>query len=298
MSLLGKRVVAWIPYGRHKTVEILLAYLQRDHDRGIVDELWLYMNTKSQGQVEDRVWARRAASARPWVKLIKRPEGVRTYEKVQMNTMYAYRYMTDENTIFIRFDDDIVYIHEDAVENLVADAASGPQLCSFPIIINNAIVSHYLQTHGVIPLEEPDWPEVGNHCMDPIGWADGGFAVQLHERLLEHIDAGTVDEMFLHTSIPLRPQQFSVSCFASRGAEYARLDPPGVLGLEEEKWHTSVRPREIGEDNTLVPNALVSHLTFLTQWRHFEPSAPGGHLLGEYRRRATRLTERQLYGAD
>jgi hypothetical protein len=279
-----KRVVAWVPYGRHRTVEILLSYLQRDHDRGLVDELWFYMNTKPQGQAEDRVWARKIANSRDWVKQVRRPENVRIFNKLQMNTMYAYRYMLDPDTIFIRFDDDIVYVEPGCIEALVQDSLGGPQLCSFPIIINNAVVSHHLQRHGIIPLEEPDWPEVGNHCMDPIGWTDGQFAVQLHELLLAHIDAGTVDELFMHTTLPLRPQQFSVSCFASRGSEYAKID--GVLPTEEERWHTVVRPRELGEDNTLVPNALVSHLTFLTQWRHFAPGAPGGHILDEYRKRA------------
>jgi hypothetical protein len=281
----GKRVVAWTPYGRFRTVEILLSYLQRDHDRGLVDEYWLYMNTRrgEEGK-DDREWARRIATRRDWVKQVRRPDDVRIYRKIQMNTMYAYRFMVDEDTIYIRFDDDIVYLEPGCVEALAMDALGGPQLCSFPIIINNAVVSHHLQSHGLIPLAEPDWPEVGNHCMDPIGWTDGGFAVRLHELLLSHIDAGTVDELFMHTTLPLRPQQFSVSCFAARGSEYAKIN--GVLDTEEERWHTVVRPRELGEDNTLVPNALVSHLTFLTQWRHFAPGAPGGHILDEYRKRA------------
>jgi hypothetical protein len=263
----GKRVVAWIPYGRKKYVSILLKYLQRDHDRGLIDELWFYMNTDLQGQQEDRVWASRVARQWDWVKTFSRPKDLPRYPKKQMNTMYAYRAMTDPDTVYVRFDDDIVYVHENAVKEIVEHKIVSPGLCSFPIIINNAICSWWLQQDGRIPLEEPDWPEVGFHCMDPIGWADGGFAIQLHDLLLKHIENGTVDQLFAHHNFDLPPKQFSVSCFASLGSDYARVG--GELPAEEEDWHTKIRPAQLGVDNTIVGSALVSHYSFLTQWRHF-----------------------------
>ncbi|HKN44985.1 MAG TPA: hypothetical protein VJW23_13780, partial [Propionibacteriaceae bacterium] len=91
----GKRVVAWIPYGRAKTVSILFKYLQRDHKRGLIDELWFYMNTDLQGQEDDRRWASTTAREHDWVKTFSRPPGLHRYPKKQMNTMYAYRAMTD-----------------------------------------------------------------------------------------------------------------------------------------------------------------------------------------------------------
>lgn len=276
----GKRVVAWIPYGRAKYVSILLQYLQRDHDKGLIDELWFYMNTDlGPVQQDDRSWAAATARRRDWVKTFSRPPGLHRYPKKQMNTMYAYRAMTDRNTVFVRFDDDIVYVHERAVEELVRHSLSSPSLCSFPIIINNAICSWWLQQDGRIPTEEPDWPAVGFHCMDPIGWADGGFAVQLHDLLLKHIENGTVGELFAHHNFDLPPKQFSVSCFASCGGAYALLAPPGVLPGEEEDWHTKIRPAQLKVDNTIVGNALVSHYSFLTQWRHFTD----GRILEAYR---------------
>lgn len=276
----GKRVVAWIPYGRKKTVSILLPYLQRDHDRGLIDELWFYMNTDlGPQQQDDRLWAVSEARRRDWVSTFSRPKQLTRYAKKQMNTMYAYRFMTDPDTVFVRFDDDIVYVHENTVAEIVRHTLTSPGLCSFPIIINNAICSWWLQRDDRIPTEEPDWPLVGFHCMDPIGWADGGFAIQLHDLLLKHIENGTVSELFAHHNFDLPPKQFSVSCFASLGSDYAKLTPPGVLPAEEEDWHTKIRPAQLGVDNTIVGSALVSHYSFLTQWRHFQD----GRILEAYK---------------
>ncbi len=103
--------------------------------------------------------------------------------------------------------------------------------------------------------------------MDSVGWARGDFAVKMHELLLSKIDTNSVSDLFLYQDIPLAPrQQFSVSCFAVDGVDYAALTPPGHLDYpEEEHWHTVHRPEKVGKDNVIVGDALVSHYTFFPQ---------------------------------
>jgi hypothetical protein len=267
----GKKVVAWVPYGRAKTVSILLEYLQRDHDRGLIDELWLCLNMDVQ-QRDDRAWALKIALHRDWVALQERPHHVIKHERKQRNTGYFYQYMIDPDTIFVRFDDDVIYVHEDAVERIVLHAIHGDQVAVFPMIINNAICTHFLQRDGKVPLE---WGEVNLFCMDTNGWANGQFAIQLHEWFLAHLDNSTVESLFSHHDYQLpMGEQFSVSCFASRGSMYAELKPPGVLMpdqiLEEESWHTEIAPRYKKVPNKIAGNAFVSHFTFFTQHPFFE----------------------------
>lgn len=271
----GHRVVAWTPYGREPTVSILLAYMERDHARGIVDEWWLCLNTDPQ-QVSDLRYAYDLARRYSWIKIQDRPAGCPRKHPKQRNTGYFYRLMTDRDTVYVRFDDDIIYVHDDAVTHLVRHKLESPQLCSFALIANNAIVSWYLQAAGVIPAGGTQceinngyvWPRVGGpYCMDPVGWADGAFAVALHRLVLDHIKAGTVEDLYLYQDYPLQlGQQFSVSCFASLGSTYADLPQPGVLVPdEEESWHTTFQPHTIGIPNVLVGNAVVSHYTFFPQ---------------------------------
>jgi hypothetical protein len=297
----GKRVVAWTPYGRQETVAVLQSYLAREHERGLVDEWWLCMNT-DPGQEEDRRYAKYLSFYYPWVKLVNQPEGTERLHPKQRNTGYFYREMTDPDTVYVRLDDDIVYVHEDAVERLVnhrLEADSG--VASFPVMWNNSIISWYAQAAGVIPPAGTEttldfqmdttytWPQVGGpHCMDPVGWADGRFGVQLHRLLLEWLAEGTPDRAFLYQdfSLPIG-MQFSVSTFASLGSMYAGLETPGVLVPgEEESWHTIHQPRKIGQPNVIVGNALVSHYTFFPQG----PIIRATDILDRYRDQAKRLT--------
>lgn len=277
----GKRVVAWTPYGRTRTYSILIKYLQRDVERGLVDEVWAFMNTDPVGQEDDIAYAHKLAEQFPWFHLKHRPEGVNLgHLPKQRYTGLAYRYMTDSDTVYLRLDDDVVYIHDAAVENLVRARIEMPAPTAvFPIIINNAICSHFLQLCEKIPME---WGEVKPYCMDPTGWANGPFAVRLHEMLLEKIEQGDVESLYLYQDFPLQPgTQFSVSCFASLGSMYADLPHgPGVLVPdEEESYHTIHRPLATGAPNILRGDAIVSHFSFFPQ----HPFLNSTNLLDRYR---------------
>jgi hypothetical protein len=282
----GRRVIAWTPYGRRRTYSILIKYLERDVARGLVDEVWAFMNTDPTGQEDDIAYAHELADRFPWFHLKHRPEGVLIHGQKQRNTGYAYRYMTNPDTVYLRLDDDVVYLHESAIENLVRARIDMPApVAVFPIIINNAICSHFLQLCGKIPME---WGAVNAYCMDPTGWANGPFAVKLHEMLLDHIEAGTVESLYLYQDFPLQPgTQFSVSCFASLGSMYADLpDGPGVLVPdEEESYHTIHRPLATGAPNIIRGNAIVSHFSFFPQ----HPFLNATNLLDRYRELADKV---------
>lgn len=262
----GRRVIAWTPYGRVRTYSILIKYLQRDVERGLVDEVWAYLNTDPVGQEADIAYAHELAEQHHWFHLKHRPEGIDLGNLPKQRwTGLAYREMTDPDAIYLRFDDDVVYIHEAAIENLVRARLQMPAPTAvFPVIFNNAICSHFLQHCGKVPRE---WGDVGLYCMDPNGWANGPFAVKLHELLLDHIERGTVEDLYLYQDFPIQPgTQFSVSCFASLGSMYAGLPQPGVLVPdEEESWHTIHRPLATSTPNILRGDAIVSHWSFFTQ---------------------------------
>jgi len=259
------KVIAWTPYGRRNTVSILVEYVRRDVERGLIDEYWLYLNV-GKGQDADVEYMHELDRTYDWIRIVERPEDCRHRKPIQRNTGYAYRYMTDPNAIYMRLDDDIIYIHEDTVERLVRAKIERPMVTAcFPMIWNNAVCTYFGQTQGVIPTE---WGEAKPWCMDAVGWANGKFAVQMHEYLLDHIERDAVDELFLYHDPSLEiGQQFSVSCFTSSGEMYANLpDGPGVLVPdEEESWHTIFRTKTTGVPNIIIGDALVSHYSFFPQ---------------------------------
>lgn len=281
-------VIAWTPFGRERTYSILIKYLERDVERGLVDEVWLYLNTDPQ-QESDLRYAYQLDAKYPWVKLKERPTDCPRMRPKQRNTGFFYRHCTDPEAVYVRMDDDLVYVHEDFFEHLVKARLDWEPsvLCAFPIIINNAVVSWHLQQQRRIPGPSKGWKSVQlPYCMDQVGWADGDFAVGLHRLLLDHIQAGTVEELYMHHPVQLAPrQQFSVSCFATLGSDYADFEPVGNIGKEEEFWHSVHRPAEADRANIIVENALVSHWSFYHQ--HPELNASG--LLDVYRSLADKL---------
>lgn len=199
----GKKVVAFTPYGRERTVSVLYPYLKREHDIGVLDEWMLCMNTNSVGQEGDIEYAHKLAEENDWIKLYNRPgdpgwaDGLENPPEipsewnlgprapVQMNTGRFYVYMVDRDTIYLRFDDDIIYVHPEAVRRLVEAKVSRPgNIACFPVIITNAVSSWYMQKHGHIPLSYGLSP---NSCTPPVGWGSAEFAVRLHDLMLEHL---------------------------------------------------------------------------------------------------------------
>jgi hypothetical protein len=282
----GYRVVAWTPYGRQRTVSLLLTYMARDHQRGIVDEFWMCMNTDESDphQNVDRQYADDVASILPWVRQQIRPgpnhfidgmpphwrDGYRTLK--QENTGRFFWYMQDRGTIYVRFDDDIIWVHEDAITNMIDCLLNyrgtvGQQalpLAVFPIIWNNAISSWCLQKWGHVPME---WGRVQPSAVDPVGWGDPRFAEQLHGLLLHHLENDNPDACLTPKveTLGMR-QQFSVSCFAIKGDEYA--DIGGLMDYdreEEEHWLTQHRTGVLGRCNVVCGLAQVAHYTFFTQ---------------------------------
>ena len=98
----NRRVTAFTPFGRELTVSILYHYMKRDHDRGILDEWQLWMNTDDStvvvmngefhnvvGQLDDVLYAYKLERENDWIKVIERPLSVPLFRK-QLNTGLFY----------------------------------------------------------------------------------------------------------------------------------------------------------------------------------------------------------------
>lgn len=283
----GKKVVAWTPFGRERTVSLLVEYMRRERERGIVDEYVLYMNTPDD-RVDDRNYGLSLGEKYDWVTCMERPK--RHPGPIQRSTGYFYLSAIDRDTVYVRLDDDIVYVQEDAIENLVRKRLEAPApVAIFGTTWNNAIVSYFFQQQQDFHIPK-EWGTCGMFCMDPVGWANGQFAVNIHNLLLDKIEAGEADDvrLYMDYSIPAGTQ-FSVSCFASLGSMYADLpNGPGVLVPdEEESFHTIHEPLRIGGiPNLLTGDALVSHYTFQPQ----QPWVLSTNILERYAEVAKKLT--------
>jgi hypothetical protein len=302
-----KRVVAWIPYGREQTISILHKYLLMDE---VIDEIWLCMNTDPD-QVRDREYANELAEEHE--KIVIKPcpgpdhhvEGMPpnwagwNLKPKQLNTAKFPFYMQDPNAVFIRFDDDIVWVHPNTPQTLVDRVLDGrlDTLGVFALIYNNAISSWFLQKHGRVPME---WGKVGMgvqnphmvSAVDPVGWGDPGFAIKLHGYVLDKLENGLDDDLRLDAELQLGDaQQYSVSCFGISGQEYTDLN--GVLDFaEEEHWLTMHRAGVVNRRNVVCGMAPVSHFTFYTQREEMAKT----DILDRYRQACEYRWRQEMFG--
>lgn len=255
-------MVAVIPSGRQRTMSLLLQYLRAQ--RGLVDEVQMWQNTDPD-QVSDREWI--YSQRDDYCVVVELTNPTRLRPKQRNTGRFYEQCCTDPQTVYVRFDDDIVWMAPDAISNLVDCRLDNPEpFVVFATIWNNAIESAVQQELGRIGMEHG---KIKRHCVDPIGWGSPKFGVAVHEILLGHIAAGTTSQLH-HPNILLeepdpvtgqpRPLRFSVSCFAFHGADFV-----APIGEEEEHFIALDYPRESHRHNLLCGDALVSHYSFFTQ---------------------------------
>lgn len=293
MAYRGYKVVAFTPAGRKRTMSILLDNLSRFTD--IVDEYQVWMNTDPE-QTDDEKWLKTLPETYPWVRLIERQPNQERLEPKQMNTGYFYTNTVDEDTIYIRFDDDIVFIDDDFFKNLLDYRIDHPKpFLVMANIWNNAVISYIQQQLGNIPsdkyvIEEP-------YCMEPTAWQNGDFAHLIHRILLDKIYAGTTKDLLFGTTVLEDNERFSISCFAFFGKDFAKFgglvgqDGQGVIGHDEEMWLTEVYPATNDVFNVICGSALVAHYSFFAQ----RPTLDKTDILDKYRKLGRELLSGAYY---
>src|SRR5262245_15255943 len=118
----GYKVVSVTPFGRRRYVSLLDHYLRRA--RGIIDEHHFWVNTKNDADVE---WLRSCVATAPdFYRTIEIDQPYEDFWTLRIHTFF-HQYPNAPDTIFIRFDDDIVWIESQAIERLLAFRVANPR---------------------------------------------------------------------------------------------------------------------------------------------------------------------------
>ncbi len=281
----GYKIKPFVPAGRRQTLQILVRYFQKHRD--IIDEVMLWLNTDVESDID---YIRDIAKRDSLFKVYEIPEGYKFFHRgemtpedrsrkdygpLQWNTGRFFEYCTDPDTIYIRFDDDIVYIEDDYFQNIVRFRIENPEYwVVFGNIWNNAIISFLHQQEGNI---DNRYGECTTWCMDDIGWGNGNFAEYIHELLLSKVKDGSIKDLYLKGGVDDEQEnrvqwdgkgylltdasRFSISNFAFFGKDYAMFEGR-FEDLDEEVWLTEKAPIMFDRLNAICPDALVSHFTF------------------------------------
>ena len=238
-------------------MRILEKYVAAQVEKGVIDEWVLFENAYDRA---DRATTLELRAKYPWVTVFEN-EG--HHDAFFIHSYY--KQFTDREAVYVRLDDDLVYIAPDAIEKLVEYrlANKGPFLV-FPTIIGNTRMSYHMQQKGIIPAE---WGTVSNNILDSLAWTDPVFIERVHHLALAHLtktDRGLKDfalDSFMLDSID--NGHISVNCFAMLGNDM--VDIGDKIVSDEERYLSMYRPGELGRLNAICGDAIVVHYAYHTQ---------------------------------
>jgi hypothetical protein len=252
----GHRVVCVTPAGRRRYMKLLVPQILASP---VVDRYDVWVNTDDAG---DLAFLRRLPeldSARPErVRLIAQPDNLAP----DWGAIAGFhRFAQDPDTIYIRLDDDVVWLEPGFFETLLSFRIANPRyFLVMPLIINNALCTHLLRTLGKIASSR----FVGAACMDPVGWKDPAFAVKLHRLFLDLLARGEAARLHCGAH-EIAMNRFSINAICWFGRDLAALG--GEVGIAEEEELSNLSPTRLGRTNCFCTDTIAAHFAFYVQRR-------------------------------
>lgn len=272
------KVVVVTPAGREKYLKIFKKHIYRKMTEGLVDSWQLWLNTTNPADI---FYLESMEREHPQVKIIRIGEPIETsvYKGINLGNMYSYNALQthlffsnthDDDTIYIRFDDDIVWAADDAIEKICKARIDHPDaFLIYPNIINSTICNSWHQENGALDesagkVKRYDKANPDYAYLDAFNYSDGRFADHIHNTFRQHYQDGTLSKYYLPSRSLDEYERFSICCIAWWGKD--KVSP----GYIEEPQLSYQIPEALGRPNYFVGDALLVHAAYHTQRPYFE----------------------------
>ncbi|MEQ1942754.1 hypothetical protein ABMA32_10090 [Mesorhizobium sp. VNQ89] len=244
------RIVCVTPAGRRRYMRLLIPQILAS---AFVDRYDIWVNTTNASDIR---FLEATAKLDSRINLVAQPDGAVDGTK---SIGAFHRLSMDEDTVYVRFDDDVVWIEPGFFERFLAFRIAHPEyLLTMPLIINNAICTALLERTGRIRTSRP----ISMSAWDKIGWKDGRFAKSLHELFLKLAETGDWHRL-KGGNYPISLARFSINCISWFGRDLAKH--PQLIGWNEEEDWTTTSAIATGRTNCITGDAIVAHYAFYPQ---------------------------------
>jgi hypothetical protein len=252
----GRRVVSVTPYGRHRYVEILVRHLLGLRD--VIDEHHFWINTDDADDLE---FVQNLAAAYPdFFRLVYDSSRVSRKNCVPRICLF-WQKCDEDDTLYLKFDDDLVWMADGAVERLLEFRLDNPQyLAVFPNTVNNSLCSHLHQRMGLLP----DHPVIEYECLGEVSWRRWQTAQTCHETFFR-----LYATRYRFSTWQLRAcERFSINAMCWLGSDLA--EAARRFEGDDEEWVTEILPRETNRHCCIVGDSLVTHFAYGPQRAELE----------------------------
>lgn len=249
------KIVVVTPAGRKKYMELLLPYILKN--KHIIDEYRIWVNTKSDSDID---WFKDLAIAN--INYI-------TLEFLDCEihipgTIYKFfKNCVDEKTIYIRLDDDIVWLEDNFFEKLLKFRIENSNfLLVYGNIVNNSICDF------LHPIKNSYSETINLGCLDKNGYHNSKLAEEKHNRLIENIKNKTFEKYRFPSVANLKNIQISINCICWFGKEFKTFN--GEVDSDEELFLSCRLPFYRKKFNAICSEALCSHYAFYVQKEYLD----------------------------
>lgn len=245
------KVVVNTAAGRRRYMQYLIPYVIACD---IVDRYDLWVNTMNRQDIE---FFKLLAIKYPKINLVWQPEGIINGNK-SINAFYLD--CIEDNTIYFKLDDDIIWMEPDLIERMVQFRIDNPHyFLVTPLVINNALSTYLLEICGKIKLDQ----YYNSNCAHNVLWKSGKFALDLHNWFYNNfLTKGSVSELHLGPHV-MSMTRFSINAILWFGEDMKKFG--GVVPGDDEEFLSCIYPSKQGLANCWNGDAIVSHFSFYTQ---------------------------------
>lgn len=258
-----KKIIAVTPAGRKRYLEVLKKYVLGCE---FIDQWQIWQNTNIREDI-DYFQELAKEDKRVVVETRNFHYHRQAHEQHVVNADNIFRFFDkciESNTVYIRFDDDIIWMHQNAIKNIIDFRIDNPQyFLVYGNIVNNAICDHIHQKLGVLVLEQNIKISLGYDCLDRQGWNNPFLAERKHRCLLSKINTNQTHKYYFNRWILHGFERVSINVISWLGEEFAQFD--GIVDFREEPWLAIEKPRQLGKPNCICGTALFGHFSFFPQ---------------------------------
>jgi hypothetical protein len=243
------------PAGRKRYLELLYANLNKCKDE--FDEWVIWVNTTNQEDIE---YIQHLEKNNDYITSQHLDELVNTNDRNLGTLFNFYKTCTDENTTYLKLDDDIVYIHKNSIKDLFDFRIKNQDY--FLVsgnILNNAIITHLYQINGIIK----DLPTVTYDCLDNNGWLNPNFSFLLHNEFFKKYSEKNIEDFFIDDWELKLFERFSINDVSWLGKTFKLFN--GEVGPADETWLSEDKPKELNKKNIIFGSGLFCHYAFAPQ---------------------------------
>ena len=247
--------------GRKRYLEILFLYLLKAYREKEFDEWLLWMNTSN---AEDNEYLDKLAKKYNWIKKVyccNPDEYPKALDPEMWKNFHKFYSLdgSDPDSIYLKIDDDIVFIEDNAIRSMFEFREKNPQyFIVIGNVINNALCGHIHQRIGVIGYEKG----INLYdCFCNVAWKSPQFAEYIHQQFIKnrfntYLYKFPLWELWAY-------ERISINVFSWFGSRFAKFK--GNVPVDEEQALSVVLPRQFKEMNCINGQAIFSHFAFYTQ---------------------------------